>query len=65
MKKDLQQCVTAAQLKIREALQEFHNQTGMIPTSVEFTMVDVTTSEDFGEGLSVAIVGECYLHAQI
>lgn len=45
IKETLEEAVIKAEGEIKKTLQRFHDDTGMIPESVSFELVDVTSSE--------------------
>lgn len=65
MRKELEDQTQIAQRKISEALQSFHDATGLIPTAIDFDMVDVRTNEDLGSGKRAVVVGTCELRASL
>lgn len=65
MRQELENHTKVTEQKIRDALQEFHDNTGLIPTSVTLSMVDVRTVGQMDAGKRAALVGECLLHAQL
>lgn len=65
MRKELEEHTKIAEQKIRDALQEFHDSTGLTPMSLEFTMIDIRTFSQILSGTRSAAVGQCDLHAQL
>jgi hypothetical protein len=63
MKAELEEKTKLAERKIADALQEFHESTGLIPTGINFEMIDVRTMEEHASGKRAVIVGTCEIRA--
>ncbi len=48
IKETLEEAVIKTECEIKKALQKFHDDTGMIPESVSFDLLEVSSSERMG-----------------
>ena len=63
MRQQLEEQTRIAENKIREALEQFHFVTGLVPQAIDFEMVDIRTMEDHANGKRAVSVGELNLRA--
>jgi len=52
-----------AECEIRKILQQYHDRTGMVPASINFSSLDVRTWEDYANQCTKILVNEVYLKA--
>jgi len=55
LKDQIDKKVKEAENKVAEALQKLHNETGLIPTQINFDVLDVRTVEQYGKENAVII----------
>ena len=63
MREQLEEQTRIAENKIREALEQFHFVTGLVPQAIDFEMVDTRNIEDHAKGRRAVVVGELNLRA--
>jgi hypothetical protein len=63
LKEQINKHVKEAEDKITKALQILHNETGLIPTQVKFSAMDIREMEDFNEGVKPVIITSVYIKA--
>ncbi len=65
MRTELEERTKKAELAIVKVLQEFHEETGLIPSSFEFSTVDTRCIEDHQNGKRRVAISNYQLHASI